>query len=142
MSPASPASSAPSTLSEVVVAVTGLGEALAGVATVGGALMVTLALPLVEPDEAVMVNGPPGVAPAVKRPVASTVPPPLVFQIKDAGIEPPNWSVAVALNCWVAPGLSRALEGDTAMVRVCCTVTETLLVAVSPPPSVRVAVIE
>ena len=28
------------------------------------------------------------------------------------------------------------------MVSVCCTVTETLLVAVSPPPSVMVAVIE
>src|SRR5687767_3918739 len=53
MSAPSPPSSAPSTVSEVVVPQTGLGLAAAAVATVGGALTaVTFQLPLAEPASA------------------------------------------------------------------------------------------
>src|SRR5687768_9815063 len=73
----SPPSSAPRTLSDVVLPVTGLGEAAAGVATVGAlpAVTVICAVPETVPEVAVTVKGPPGVAPAVKTPPAMAPPP-------------------------------------------------------------------
>ena len=75
--------SAPKTLKFVVVPVTGFGVAVAGVATVGGdvALTVTLAVPFTLPLDAVTVYGPPGVASAVNNPAVLIVPPPSTFQL-------------------------------------------------------------
>jgi len=47
----------------------------------GGAVTVTLALPLTLPLAAVTVKGPPAVEPAVNRPVELMVPPPLTDQV-------------------------------------------------------------
>ena len=88
---ASPPSSAPSTLRLVVVPVTGVGVAEAGLDTVGGLLItVTLAVPETPPLAAVTVNGPPAAAPAVNRPDSLIAPPPLTDQVSDALIVAPN----------------------------------------------------
>ena len=51
----------------------------------------------------------------------------------------PNWSLAVAVNAWVAVVDDVALAGSTAIaVSVWATLTVTLLVAVSAPGSVIV----
>src|SRR3989442_8026289 len=101
---ASPPSSAPRTLRFVVVpVVTGFGDPAAATATVGASFwIVTLAVAW-RPDPesvAVTVKGPPPLAPAVKSPLESTVPPPLTVQPK-VGCEIialPNWFLTVALN--------------------------------------------
>ena len=46
------------------------------------AVIVTLAIPLMAPLEAVTVKGPPVVVPAVNKPVELMVPPPLTVQVK------------------------------------------------------------
>ena len=57
---------------------------MAGAATVGGPFTtVTLAVPPVPALEAVTVNGPPAVLPAVKSPAALMLPPPLTVQLND-----------------------------------------------------------
>ena len=48
----------------------------------GGAVTVTLAVPLTLPLVAVTVKGPPAVAPAVNKPEVLIVPPPLTDQVK------------------------------------------------------------
>ena len=48
----------------------------------GGAVTVTLAVPLTFPLDAVTVKGPPAVEPAVNKPDALMVPPPLTDQAK------------------------------------------------------------
>jgi hypothetical protein len=114
-----------------------LGLALAGVATVGVELLVTvtLAVPLTAPLEAVTVNGPPTVV-AVKSPVPLIVPPPDTVHVNAALITAPNWSRAVAVNSCVFPTATVAVAGVTVIdVSVWLTVTLTLLVVVSPPAS-------
>jgi hypothetical protein len=91
----SPPSSAPSADTVVVVPDTGFGAALAATARVGG-LLITVALAVPWTPEfgsvAVTVNGPPAVAPAVKRPLVSIVPPPPTTQsnVGCAAIGSPN----------------------------------------------------
>ena len=75
------------------------------------------------------------------RPVVLTVPPapPESTDQVNAGWLAsawPNWSLAVAVNDWVAPSDDRALAGATVIaVSVWATVTVTLLVIVSAPGS-------
>jgi hypothetical protein len=117
-------------------AATGFGDAAAAVATVGGLLgvvTVTLAVPLCGPAVAVTVYGPPAVTPAVKRPDALMVPPPLSVQVNEGGgdMAAPNWSFAVAVNCCVVLTFTVALAGATVtIVWVWFTVTATELVTV------------
>ena len=69
---------------------TGFGLADAGLATVGALLAtVTLAVPGTPPLAAVTVNVP-AVEPALNRPLASMVPPPLTDQVKAGVIDAPN----------------------------------------------------
>lgn len=85
------------------------------VKSAGALVTVTLAVPNAEPLVAVTVKGPPAVAPAVNRPLAEMVPPPLLDQLNsgcgDMGW--PNWSRAVAVNCCVPPDCTDALAGVT-----------------------------
>src|SRR5258708_15411726 len=101
--------------------------------------MATEAEALRLPAVAVTVPGP-AAAPAVNRPVELTVPP-LADQVKAGGLARalPNWSVALAVNCWTPPAATLACVGLTAtLVRVWLTVTLTLLVVLRPPWSVMV----
>ena len=79
----------------MVVRVTGLGVALAGVATVGGALLtVTPSLPTTDPLVAVMLAEPVA-AGAVYSPVALIEPTPLALpHVTDGWVlnATPNWS--------------------------------------------------
>ena len=111
--------------------------------TVWVALLSTLKLvvPLTVPLVAVIV---PFVAVigAVRRPDVPIVPA-VVVQVNDGVVVRalPNWSLAVAVNCCVAPALTVGDDGLTTMlVSVWFTVTLTLLVAVSPSGSVMVTV--
>jgi len=82
----------------------------------GGMLVtVTLAVPLTLPLDAVTVNGPPAVDPAVNRPEALMLPPPVTDQVNvGCGLSGwPNWSLPVAVNCWVLPVWTEALAGET-----------------------------
>ena len=87
---ASPPSSAPRTLKVAVIPVTGLGDALAGVTTVGAVLAmartVTDAVPVLPLAAADTVKGPPAELPAVKRPALEIVPPPDTVQVKVEGV--------------------------------------------------------
>ena len=80
-------------------------DALAGATVIvvrtGGAVTVTLAVPLTLPLAAVPVKGPPAVEPAVNKPAASIVPPPVTDHVNvGCGlIGLPNWSRPVAVNC-------------------------------------------
>ena len=76
------------------------GETVIVVRT-GGAVTVTLAVPLTLPLAAVTVKGPPAVEPAVNKPAASIVPPPVTDHVNvGCGlIGLPNWSRPVAVNC-------------------------------------------
>jgi hypothetical protein len=58
------------------------------------------------------------VAPAVNRPFASIVPPPVTVQVNVGwvGKAVANWSRAVAPNCCVARGATEVLAGDTTML--------------------------
>src|SRR5207245_4343923 len=114
----SPPSSAPRTVRSVVVpVVTGFGEAAAALAMVGASFwMVTLAVPWrPEPGSvAVTVKGPPPLAPAVKSPLGSMLPPPAVQP--NAGCDViafPNWSFSVAAKACVAFGSIVAEPGLT-----------------------------
>ena len=63
------------------------------------------------------------------------LPPAFTVQLKVGWVTRlvPNWSRAVAVNCWVAPVLTVALAGETTMlVNVWLTFTVTELVAVKP----------
>ena len=104
---------------------------------------VTAAAPVIPPLVAVTVPLA-AVLDAVSRPAALIVPtPPLVAQVNAGLIATPNWSFAVAVNCWVCPALKLTDDGlSVIVVSVWLTVTLTLLVAVSPgvPESVIVAV--
>ena len=116
----SPLSSAPSTDSVVVVPVTGLGLAEAGVAIVGGlfgTVTVTLAVPFTPPLAAVTVPLP-ALVPAVNRPLLSIVPAALTPQVKPGCVvrSVANWSRATALNCRVVLMFTVALDGETTML--------------------------
>ena len=112
----------------------GLTDAAAGatwivVRTGGTAVTVTCAVPLIPPPTAEIVKGPPADPPAVNFPVASTVPPPLVVQLKPGwGLRAwPNWSRPEAANCWDPPATTLTLAGVTATeLGVCWTVTPVL----------------
>jgi hypothetical protein len=94
---------------------------------------VTVAVLLWPPLEAVTVYGPPAALPAVKSPLGLIVPPPVTVHANPGWVANavPNWSLALAVNCWVAPLPTLALAGDTAMlVAVWVTVILTLLVTV------------
>ena len=69
-----------------------------------------------------------------------TVPTPDTDQvIAGLAIALPNWSAAVAENCWVAPLARLTVAGVTRrLVKVWLTVTLTLLVTDRPPASVMV----
>ena len=129
-----------------VVPVTGLGVALAAVATVGGVMAtVNAAVPLMPPPPAsgypaVTVPLATDVSGAVNSPLALMVPA-LAVQVKLGCVAraAPNWSSATAVNCCTAPACRLADVGATTMdVSVWSTVTLTLLVAVKPPASVIV----
>jgi hypothetical protein len=96
--------SPPSTERLVVVPVTGLGAALAAAATVGAWLVtVTVLVPLNVPLLAVTVPLAELLG-VVSRPLALIVPIAAVALQVNVGcvaIAPPNWSVAVAVNCCV-----------------------------------------
>src|SRR4051812_36582868 len=79
-----------------------------------------LAVPVLPPPDAVTVNGPPTIAPAVNRPVPLIVPPPLTLQLNVGWlpIGSPNWSVSAALNCLVPLGTTPALDGVTLAISV------------------------
>jgi hypothetical protein len=112
----SPPSSAPSTLSVVAFVPVGFGFADAAVKIVGAALAtVTLAVAECPPAVAVTTNGPPGLLPAVNRPVLLIVPPPLTVHVNvGCGfITAPNWSVPLAVNCCVPLRFTVALPGAT-----------------------------
>ena len=119
-----------------MVVVTGLGDAAAGVATPGAALVtVTVVLPVAPPPVAVTVAVP--VAAAVYRPAAvidPTLPAPSENVIVGCtATSVPNWSDTTAPNCNVVPGRIACPTGVTAtVVGVWATVTVTVLVAVSP----------
>src|SRR5208337_429468 len=138
---ASPPASAPRTASVVMMPVTGLGVALAGVATVGAGFTVTEALAENAPLAAVTVPLA-EVLGAVSRPPAEMVPT-VVVQVKLGWVAStlPNWSLAVAANCWVPPTLTVTDAGLTAMlVSDWFTTTFTLLVVVNPAASAMVTV--
>ena len=126
----------------VVPVVTGFGDPAAATATVGASFwIVTLAVAW-RPDPesvAVTVKGPPPLAPAVKSPLESTVPPPFTVQPKVGceAIASPNWSLSVALKACVAFGSTVADAGLTATLVACwSTGTTTELVTVRPSWSV------
>ena len=61
------------------------------------------------------MKGPPGAAPAVKRPAVVMVPPPETVQVI-AGCTvnaAANWSEAVAVSCRLAPAETFAIAGAT-----------------------------
>jgi len=70
------------------------------------------------------------------------IPPPARDQVQAGCVlrALPNWSLALAANCWVPPLATVALPGVTAtLVRVWLTVTLMLLVTVRPAVSLIVA---
>src|SRR5450759_5360865 len=98
-----------------------------------GATTDTVAVPARAPLCAVTVLGPPALVPAVKRPPPLMVPPPLTLHANEGWVAKvaPNWSRAVALNCWAAEMLTVALAGETAMLAIVgLTTTVTALVTV------------
>ena len=106
-------------------------------------LTVTVVLPVTLPLVAV-TEPVADVSDAVNRPLVLMVPtPPVCDQVNVGSVTKAalNWSVAVAENCCATPAFSAGDAGLTVIVAtVCATVTLTLLVAVSPPGSVIVAV--
>src|SRR6476646_1692798 len=117
----------------------------------GGLVTVTDASPCTKPLVAVTVDVP-GTDPAVNRPVESIEPTPVTDQVNEGCgfISWPFWSVPVALNCFVPPVVTDALDGDTVMVvRTGGAVTVTaavpcteplVAVTVNGPPAVEPAV--
>ena len=131
------------TLRLVLVPVTGLGVALAGVVTTGGwpAATVTAAVPLTLPLFALTVAEPAPEEGALYRPLLLTEPRPVEVQVKVGwvAIGLPNWSRATALNCCVPPSATLTGVGVTTIeVSVWLTVTLTELVTLSPSGSVMV----
>ena len=106
----------------------------------GGAVMVTAAVPVTPPLRAATVAEP-AEAGAVYRPPVLMPPPPAATDQATPGRglrAAPNWSVAEALNCWVAPAPTVAVDGATeTVVTVAFTGTPTVLAAVSPAALVR-----
>jgi hypothetical protein len=146
VSDASPASSAPSTESVVVFAFTTVAEADAAVTTVGGLFggraVVTVAAPVTPAAEAETVEVA-GTVGAVNSPAWDTAPPPDTDHAKVGNGETgsPNWSVAAAANCCVAPTNTLVALGLTVITDTFrATVTLTEDVVVSPSVSRIVAV--
>src|SRR5205085_2543928 len=97
---------------------------------------VTVAVPLRPAPLAWTVAVPLPEVGALYRPLLLTVPmPPLATVQVHAGcvlMALPNWSLAVAVNCWLPPLATEAVPGVTlTLVSVWLTVTVTLLVVVS-----------
>jgi hypothetical protein len=136
VSPPSPPSSAPSTLSVPVVPVTVPGP-LAGVATVGAPFVtVTVAVPLIPPTVAEIV-APPAVVPAANTPPALTLPTPDTLLHTNAGCTlsaTPNWSYPTAESPFVPFTPTVDVPGVTPMLAsVDTTLNVTALVTVSDP---------
>ena len=109
-----------------------------GRSAVAVAVTVTVDLALIAPETAVTVNGPPATAGAVYSPELEIDPLPVRDHvIALCEIAFPNWSTTVAVNCCVP---LTATVADTGLsfipAAVCCTLTLTADVAVSPPASV------
>jgi hypothetical protein len=107
----------------------------------GTAEIVTLAVPVWPPEEAVTVNGPPVTLPAANNPDEEIVPPPFTAHVNATeAIALPNWSAAVAVNCCVPFVATVAVAGVTVtFVRLWLTVTATLLLALDPELSISAA---
>src|SRR4051812_40444281 len=90
---------------------------LLGAVGIAEATTVTAAVPATTPPPAVARTvAEPAVAGAVYRPDAVTVPPPPgIDQVNDgwATRAVPNWSFAVAVNCWAEPAVSVTVAGLT-----------------------------
>ena len=99
----------------MVVPVTGLGEAAAGVATVGGWPTVTCAVPLNDPLVAVTVAA----VPAEVNNPPDVIEPVVADQVNVGWLAraAPNWSRAVAVNCCVPPKPRPAVAGVTVVAR-------------------------
>src|SRR4051794_23748233 len=71
----------------------------------GALVTLTWAVSETSPAEALTVNGPPAVDPAMKRPLASIAPPPLTPQLMVGCVVIvwPDWSRAEALKCTEPP---------------------------------------
>src|SRR5580693_2966524 len=138
----SPPMSSATTLSSVVVPVTGLGVAEAGTSTVGGVSeTVTEAVPMSIVLAVARMDAVPEAFGAVYRPVPLMLP--ALSGARDqvnpgcVDIASPNWSSAVAVNCCVALGFRLTLAGVTlTVVSVCSTVTLTLLVVERVPSEI------
>jgi hypothetical protein len=115
-------------------------------------IVVTMALPVIDDVEAPGVEAP-GVeaatvdvateAGAVNKPADVIVPPPVADHVNAGWTASalPNWSIAVAVNCCLAPAVTVATAGVTiAPVSVWATVTFTADEIVRPPASAIVAV--
>lgn len=95
-------------------------EAAAGltlmVVRTGTGVTVSMAEPLMPPLEAEMVADP--AVSALARPLALTVATAVLSeaQVMVAANGEPNWSNAVAVNCWVLPAMTEAAAGLTVMV--------------------------
>src|SRR6202034_2074027 len=110
--------SSASTLRSVVVPVTGLGVAEAGTSTVGGVSeTVTEAVPMSMMLAVASTVAVPEVSGAVYRPALLMLP--ALSGARDqvnpgwVDIALPNWSRAVAVNCWVPLGARAMLAGLT-----------------------------
>ena len=101
-----------------------------------GRMTSTEAVPVLPPASAVTVSAKlPGFSPAVKRPEASMVPPPLAtFQTKVwLGTSFLCLSIALAPKAWVWPTITLALAGETSTVSTSPATTVTAAVPVWPP---------
>ena len=112
-----PWGSEPATLRLVVVPVTGLGVALAGVVTTGGwpAVTVTVAVPVMLLIFDLTVAEPVPEEGALYRPLLLIEPGPVAVQVKVGwlAIGLPNWSRAMALNCCPPPSATLTAAGVT-----------------------------
>jgi hypothetical protein len=114
-------------------------------------IVVTMPLPAIDDAGAPGVEVPDVVAAtvdvaseagAVNNPADVIVPPPVADHVNVGWTASalPNWSIAVAVNCWLAPAVTVATAGvTTTPVRVWATVTFTADETVRPPASVIVA---
>jgi hypothetical protein len=137
-------SSAPSTDSAAVVAVTVDGDAAAAVATVGAALLTVIEADVATDPQVAVTVAAPATDGAVYKPEASTDPAPATTAHASAGwtaIGSPNWSSPVATSCCVWFSCTVVVAGATVMpVSAWSTLTLTADVAVPPWPSSIVTV--